>query len=76
MKLIIKSIIVCAVITASIYLTYNKREAAPLLLENIEALASGESGGETSCIGNGSVDCPVFNIKVYRVYTYYSLPHE
>lgn len=76
MKLIIKSIIVCAVITASIYLTYNKREAAPLLLENIEALASGESGGDISCIGFGSVDCPLNDMKVWRVSEYLFLSHE
>lgn len=76
MKLIIKSIIVCGVIVIGIYLTYNKKEVTPLLLENIEALASGESGGETSCMGYGTVDCPIMTIKVYRVAIHYSLPHE
>lgn len=76
MKLIIKSIIVCGAIVIGIYLTYNKNEAAPLLLENIEALASGESGGDVSCIGYGTVDCPISTIKSYRVYEFFSLPHE
>lgn len=76
MKLIIKSIIVCAVITASIYLTYNKKVATPLLLDNIEALASGESGSEISCIGYGSVDCPISSIKVWSVSEYFSLRNE
>lgn len=76
MKLIIKSIIVCGAIVIGIYLTYNKKEVAPLLLENIEALASGESEQGTFCIGNGTVDCPISSMKVWRVSIHYSLPHE
>lgn len=44
-----------------------------LLLENIEALAAGESSGSVYCVGMGSVDCPVDNSKAYAVYGGYSL---
>lgn len=76
MKLIIKSVIVCAVITASIYLTHNKKETTPLLLENIEALANGEHGGDIFCVGIGSVDCPLNDTKVRTVYESFSLLNE
>lgn len=68
MKLIFKSIIVCAIIAICLYFNYNKKTVSPLLLENIEALASGESGGDVTCIGFGTVDCPISSIKVYTVY--------
>lgn len=38
-----------------------------LMLENIEALASGEGGMEYRCVGTGSVDCPYNHVKVYFV---------
>jgi len=37
-----------------------------LLLDNVEALASGESGGAI-CYGVGSIDCPYSREKVYFV---------
>lgn len=76
MKLIFKSIIVCAIIAIGFYVNYNKKEAAPLLLENIEALANGESGDESVCMGYGTVLCPRTGEKVYVVYTPFSLPNE
>lgn len=38
-----------------------------LMLENIEALASGEGGVRYECVGFGSVDCPHNHVKVYIV---------
>ncbi|MDE6217145.1 NVEALA domain-containing protein [Bacteroides sp.] len=38
-----------------------------LMLENIEALASGEGGTRYDCFGIGSVDCPLNHVKVYFV---------
>lgn len=38
-----------------------------LMLENIEALASGEGGIRYECVGTGSVDCPFNHVKVYIV---------
>lgn len=45
----------------------------PLLLQNVEALASGEDFTHTLCYGPGSVDCPVNHDKVEVVYEGYSL---
>lgn len=55
---------------------YEKMDS--LLLENIEALASGEGTGNfgtPTCFGSGSVDCPIFHDKVYMVkeYTGYAI---
>lgn len=44
-----------------------------LMLENIEALASDEWEGRISCIGTGTVDCPVNHVKVYFVVEPYNL---
>lgn len=46
-----------------------------LLLENIEALAVGETGSGGACVGRGSVVCPLTKEGVEHVYIYYSLPH-
>lgn len=43
------------------------------MLENIDALASDEWGGTPRCVGSGSVDCPIVNVKVYAVGGPYSL---
>ena len=43
------------------------------MLENIDALASGEWGGAPRCVGVGSVDCPIADVKVYAVGGPYSL---
>ena len=40
------------------------RQAADLLLKNIECLATPENG-YVKCLGIGSVDCPVIQVKVY-----------
>ena len=44
-----------------------------LLLENVEALAWGEGGGPSNCLGLGDVDCPFSKTKVKYVMTGYSL---
>lgn len=44
-----------------------------LLLQNVEALASGEESSQTHCYGRGSVDCPVSHDKVDIVYDAYSI---
>ncbi len=38
-----------------------------LLLENIEALAAGESGSDGQCLGSGSIVCPLTNQGVAHV---------
>ena len=49
-----------------------KTESA-LLMENIEALAGGESHVPMHCVGFGTVDCPINHEKVKIVATGYSL---
>ena len=44
-----------------------------LLLENIEALAAGESGDDSKCFGSGSIVCPLTNQGVAHVQIYYTL---
>lgn len=50
-----------------------KVELNPLLLDNIEALASNESAQATYCYGSGSVDCPITHTKVEYVIKGYGL---
>lgn len=55
----------CAAVLVSVSVLQKKESVSnPLLLMNIEALASGESGGNVACIGYGSVDCPRNTNKV------------
>lgn len=63
------------VIAFVIYMKANRNEiTAPLLLNNIEALAAGEEEeGDAYCIGSGSVDCPIDHSKVKYVFEPYSL---
>lgn len=44
-----------------------------LLMENIEALAGGESTVPVRCAGSGTVECPFTHVKVRFVVTGYSL---
>ena len=44
-----------------------------LMLENIDAMASGEWGPNAMCIGTGSVDCPKNHAKVEYVIEDYHL---
>lgn len=56
-----------------VYQTYfHTSSLGSLLLENIEALAGGESGG-IGCIGRGTVDCPINHAKVSYVVGGYAL---
>ena len=48
-------------------------EEKTLLMENIEALAGGESHVPMHCVGSGTVDCPINHEKVKIVATGYSL---
>lgn len=55
-------------------LNSKKNEENPLLLLNIEALASnGEHSDTHKCIGTGTVDCPSTHDKVEWVLGGYSL---
>ena len=58
---------------ASFQLNSKSKNLERLMLENIEALAYGESGNVYTCVGVGSVDCPIDHVKVYFVGGSYSL---
>ena len=66
-KIKIAVISLCAVGAIS-----NKR-MDDLLLKNVEALAWGEGGVPSNCLGLGDVDCPFSKTKVKYVMTGYSL---
>ena len=59
-------------VVASFRLNTKCKKLEYLILENIEALASGESGNDYRCAGVGSVDCPINHSKVQYVATKYS----
>ena len=44
-----------------------------LLLDNVEALAAYEQDMPHTCLGSGSVDCPISKVKVKYVFSGYSL---
>lgn len=57
-KIILKGTVIIACIAGAYYLyTGQSSNVTNLALANIEALASGESGGNFHCFGSGSVDC-------------------
>lgn len=69
--LFIGLVLVAAV--ASFQLNSKSKNLERLVLENIEALAYGETGNLYRCAGVGSVDCPINHEEVQYVATGYSL---
>ncbi|WP_459783097.1 NVEALA domain-containing protein [Bacteroides rodentium] len=69
--LFIGFVLVAAV--ASFQLNSKSKNLERLMLENIEALAYGETGNVYICAGVGSVDCPISSSKVKYVAKDYSL---
>ena len=63
--------LVLVAVAASFQFNSKSENLECLMLENIEALASGESGKVYSCVGAGSVDCPIAHSKVRYVVTAY-----
>lgn len=72
-KVLFISLFLVATVVASFQFSSEKENLQSLMLENIDALASGEWGGLIHCVGSGSVDCPVTHYKVYVVGSGYSL---
>ena len=66
------SFIVVVIVFSFIGFSYSNNNTNDLLLDNIEALANGEQENGITCIGEGTVDCPI-GIKVRAVIKYYSL---
>ena len=72
MKNRIKKNLVIVLIVVAIVKSQPSLEVSPLFLENVEALARGESEGGY-CFGIGTVDCPFNHTKVDTYYAPYSL---
>ena len=66
-KKILFTVLFSAAVVASFQLGAEHEKLDSLMLENIEALASGEEAELINCIGIGSVDCPIDHVKVYLV---------
>lgn len=60
-------------VVASFQLTHKSKNLECLMLENIEALAYGESSNGNRCMGVGSVNCPINQSKVRLVINMYGL---
>lgn len=72
-KVLLISLFLVATVVTSFQFSSEKEELQSLMLENIDALASGEGGTAIHCVGSGSVDCPITHVKVYAVLSAYSL---
>ena len=70
MKNYLKATFLLVVIISVWYLkpVQKSQNVDPLLLQNVEALASGEESSQIHCYWRGSVDCPVSHDKVEIVY--------
>lgn len=68
-KILFAGLFLVTITTVTFYSHSRKKDLGSLMLENIEALASGESGTTTYCLGTGSVDCPITHVKVEFVRT-------
>ena len=66
-KILFISLFLVAAVTISFQLNAGKNDLGSLMLENIDALASGETGTNIYCRGTGSVDCPINHVKVWAV---------
>lgn len=64
-KAILKGTVIIACI-AGAYCLYTDQNSSVtnLAMANIEALASGESGGSFHCYGEGSIDCYGFKVEM------------
>lgn len=71
-KLIIFIIFLCVI---AVWTTkrFHKDDMNPLILNNVEAIASDERPNIGRCYGQGSIDCPAGNRKVEYVGIGYSL---
>lgn len=58
-------VVVAFVVGVCSIINHASPEPSSLLLDNIEALAFDEGGGYQRCFGVGSLDCPIYKVKVY-----------
>ena len=68
-KVLLATLLSVVVLSVTFQLHSRKNHLEDLLLENIEALADNETS-HGGCLGSGSVDCPIGNIKVHMVIHY------
>ena len=77
MKRVVRMVAVAVLVAAAGWGSYvsGRQEAkmTGLMLDNVEALATGEDANQVICWGIGSVDCPIVPTKVYVVSESYSL---
>ena len=78
MKKVSKTLAVALIALSAMYIKSKEQSAHELLLlNNIEALASGEDNNldkaDYYCYGRGNIDCPISGEKVNTVIKVYSL---
>jgi len=76
MKLFMKLLMLIFGTITTIYLSssyYSPNHVSDIVLDNIEALASSEGGGNYQCFGVGSIDCN--GRKVSNVYTSFNFDY-
>lgn len=72
-KVLFVGLLLVASITFTFYSHSREERMQDFILENIDALASDEASGNTTCIGSGSLDCPFNYAKVEYIIENYSL---
>ena len=74
MKRVVRMVAVAVLVAAAGWGSYvSGRQMTGLMLDNVEALATGEDANLVFCWGIGSVDCPTTHRKVYMVQQNYTL---
>ncbi|RNC63228.1 NVEALA domain-containing protein [Proteiniphilum sp. X52] len=66
-KVVLSLFMVTFVLSLVCFKSRHNGISSDLALSNIEALASGEDGGNYWCLGLGSLDCPFTSTKVYFI---------
>lgn len=70
MKRVVRMVAVAVLVAAAGWGSYvsgrQETKMTGLMLDNVEALATGEDANQVICWGIGSVDCPTTHRKVYR----------
>lgn len=70
-KIFFAGLFLVTIASVTFYSHSRKKDLGNLILENVEALASGEWGSDARCLGSGSVDCPINHVKVRYVVSGY-----
>lgn len=65
----IAAITIATMVAFNLNINSDTNELSALTMNNIEALASGESGTSMKCEGDGSKWCPLSSSYVYKVTT-------